>query len=318
LGRFLALLALASSVAVGALLTTTVATILTLDGDALPLVAVGIGLCGAVIVPLAVGSGIVRSLERRGRAIRRTPVLGLSMLLLHVATAGALYAALPDVVATAEAGVERLVPTPPDPDAPAPITIEQREPAPGTTVEVVAAQRALSALLSGHVDGLASLSDESAAAVGVAWMRMLSAQHPGGLADRAPAELLAAVHQGLRPTPDLWADPAGVEAVVVPRGRVFLADVARLADHLTPRDGVGRLVWPLLPPAWVGAQARGESPAFSADYKRVERDRMHVTIAGDQRTLLRQEGEWRLDLGPFGEITSARPDPRSMWLALTP
>lgn len=318
MGRLLVVLALITTVATGGALTAAAATVLTLEGQSLQLVAGAIGVCGALVVPLAVSFGLVRSLEQRGQAIRRTPILGVSMLALHGAQVGGLYAFVPDAQATVQEGVGVLWPGEPVAEEEPPVVIETRGPAPGTTVEVAAAQQTLSALLSGHVDGLTGLTNSTAASIGVVWMRQLVASHPEGLAAEVTPELWAAVHHDLTPAPGLWSDPALVEAAVVPRGRDFLTAVAALADHLTPRKGVGRLVWIALPPEWVAAEARRESPAWTATYKRTERDRMVVTIAGVARDLIREDGDWRLDLGAFGEVASQRVDPRAMWLALLP
>lgn len=318
MGRLLTVLALFTTLVTGGALTAAAATVLTLDGQSLQLVAGAIGLCGALVVPMAVSLGLARSLEQQGRAIRRAPILGLSMVILHAAISGGLYVFMPDVQSTVEDGWVILIPGETVATEEDPVVIETRGPVPGTTVEVAAAQQSLSALLSGHVDGLSGLTNSTAASIGVVWMRELDASHPDGLATHITPELWAALHEGLTPAPGLWNDAAKVEAVVVPRGRSFMVLVASLADHLTPRRGVGRLVWIALPPTWVAAEARGDSPAWTADYKRIERDRMVVTIAGTQRELIREDGEWRLDLGAFGEVANQPVDPRTMWLALLP
>ncbi|MCB9672228.1 MAG: hypothetical protein H6736_19810 [Alphaproteobacteria bacterium] len=318
MSRVFVLVAVLTTVLVGGALAAASATYLTLEGQSLQMVAGAIGVCGALVVPFAVGLGIVQSFESRGRSVHRASVVATTVLALHGATVGALTLAVPQPQLTLVRGMDLLL---------APSQAEQVEevevvetpgPLPGTTAEVAAAQKRLAAVLAGHdAEGWEGLTNASAAAVGVVWMRHLEASWPE-LGKDVPPELYAAVYEGLTPRPGLWDDPAAVETTIVPRGRAFLVAVGTLADHLSTRKGAGPLTWPLLPEALVAEEARRANPAWTATYTRVERDRMEVAIAGSTVTLRKEAGDWRMDLGPYGEVASSRPDPRLMWLALRP
>jgi len=306
------------------LVTLVAANYLTLDGNWLRGVAFAVGVVAALLLPLGGSAALIRSLEIRGRKPRRGPLFaGLVALFNGVALTGLFYL-LPSPTTAVWSGGSRLVTlqaaAPTDPTAPsAPAAAEPSSPATAQSNAVEASRQALKSVLSADDKLSASLTDESAAALGALWMGFLTETFGDSLQQAAGPELWASVHQGLPDQPGLWADPAALEAPLTARGRGFLADVVELADAAADGSGTGPMAWPILPSAVLSATVQGGSDvAWKAEYTEVAMNRVEVRIVEQRWDVRYEDHGWRVHLGDFGDLATRRIAPTTMLIALHP
>jgi hypothetical protein len=319
---------------------------LTVDGNTLRVIAFVVAFLLAIGLPGGVALLVIRTLEKRGFKPRRGALTaGLFALLNGLVATGLIYGTSAPM-STLWSGSQRLLwgeadAVEPDADAqpddadppdegsvepvaaPSPKGAKNPKPAaapapPTASGPVTAARKSIQAVLAGNDPRAlpAALTEESAAALGVVWMRFLSAEYGAELEMAAGAEVWARAHADLPDRPDLWADAAAIEPVLVPRGRVFLGAVMEMADAVVVGRGTGPMTWPILPDAVVSEALR--HPDGGARYDEVAMNRVEVTIGARTYDVRYEDHGWRVDLGRFDVLCEQAPSARTLAIALRP
>lgn len=294
------------------------ASLLTLDGNTLRIVAALIGLIAAIVLPAGMGWGLVRTLTQRGRDVKRSRTIVGMMAAVNAAGLGALLWFVPSLGLVMTDGATALAST--EIQAPSD-TPEAEAPAPKGTAAVEGSQAALLAVLEGSDPKAMSeaLTQESAAAVGALWMAFLSETYGDELRRKAGDEAWMAVHTGLPDQPDLWRDPSALETDLTRDGRGFLKRVALLADAAADGVGTGSLVAPVLPEALLQRAAlEGTDLVTKARYREVAMNRVEVDLQGSVLDVRYEDRGWRVHLGDYGDLANRRVSPRAMLIALHP
>ena len=317
---------------------------LTVDGNTLRILAFVLAFLLAVGFPGGVAIFVIRTLERRNFKPRRGAlVAGLFALLNGLLATGLMYGT-PAPVSTLWSGSGRLLwggaegeptaATPDDTPDPAEPSVEpaskpepaepvtpvtpSEDPSATASAAVKAARTSVRAVLAGDDPrGLpAALTEESAAALGVVWMRYLTQEYSAELELAAGAEVWARAHADLPDQPDLWADAEALEPLIVPKGRVFLGAVMEMADAVVVGQGTGPMTWPILPDDVV-SQALREADG-GARFDKVAMNRVEVTLGQRTYDVRYEDHGWRLDLGRFGTLCEQAPSARTLAIALHP
>ncbi len=324
---------------------------LTVDGNTLRVLAFVVAFLLAIGLPGGVAVFVIRSLERRGFKPRRGALIaGLFALLNGLAATGLMYGT-PAPVSALWSGSQRLLwggegeadadPDTTDEDAdstdedaddadkPA-IPGDSKSKPPKSPVDgdasqdddasdaVKKARMSVRAVLAGDDPRAlpAALTEESAAALGVVWMRYLTEEYGAELELAAGAEVWVRAHEGLPDRPGLWSDTEALEPLIVPRGRVFLGAVMEMADAVAAGRGTGPLTWPVLPESVVSQALRHADGG--ATYDEAAMNRVEVTMGGRTYDVRYEDHGWRLHLGSFKTLCERSPSALALAIALHP